>query len=119
MDQVASAKQKKRDVKESRLYIEKALMEHDYRTTLASLDEDAQNDMAVQNSLMDIGSTPKNRASGSGIYRAASPSGSTPSPRRGNPIFSIGETPSPRRNQTGGTEHNTINNYLKSNHRNS
>jgi len=71
LDQVALAKKKKRDVKESRLYIEKALMEHDYRTTLASLDEEAQYEMAMQNSLMDIGSTPKNRASGSGICRAA------------------------------------------------
>ena len=89
LDQVALAKKKKRDVKESRLYIEKALMEHDYRTTLASLDEEAQYEMAMQNSLMDIGSTPKNRASGSGICRAASPSGSS-----GSPLFHKGSATS-------------------------
>ena len=40
LKQVALAKQKKRDVRETCL--EKALMEHDYRTTLASLDEESQ-----------------------------------------------------------------------------
>lgn len=40
LKQVALAKQKKRDVRETCL--EKALMEHDYRTALASLDDESQ-----------------------------------------------------------------------------
>jgi len=54
LNQVALAKQKKRDVKENRLYVEKVLMDHNYRKTLDRLDEEAQYEMAMQNSLMDI-----------------------------------------------------------------
>jgi hypothetical protein len=87
LNQVALNKKKKKDIKENRLYIEKALMEHDYRTTLATLDEEAQYEMAMQNSLIDIGSTPKSRASGSGTCQTANPS-------RSSGVSNLGKTSS-------------------------
>jgi hypothetical protein len=75
LDELAKSKQKKRDTRESRLYIEKALIEHDYRTAIASLDEEAQYELAVSESLRDFNLTRDGRARGGGIViRAASSS---------------------------------------------
>jgi hypothetical protein len=55
LEEVALSKKKKRDTTENHLYIQKALVEHDYRTTIARLNEEEQLEMAMRESLRDVG----------------------------------------------------------------
>ncbi|KAL5662114.1 hypothetical protein ACJX0J_029239, partial [Zea mays] len=67
LEEVALSKKKKRDTTENRLYIQKALVEHDYRTTIARLNEEEQLEMAMRESLRDVGLTYDGSSRGSGI----------------------------------------------------
>jgi hypothetical protein len=83
LEEVALSKKTKRDIRENRLYIEKALAEHDYRTTIASLNEEEQLEMAMRESLRDVELTYDGSSRGSGIViGAASGSGVSDSAAR-------------------------------------
>ncbi|PWZ31947.1 hypothetical protein Zm00014a_039526 [Zea mays] len=71
LEEVALSKKKKRDTTENRLYIQKALVEHDYRTTIARLNEEEQLEMAMRESLRDVGLTYDGSSRGSGIVIGA------------------------------------------------